>query len=140
MSEGSLRSRAVGWVSGLGWARPALIGALGLLLLWLGYVAFDRLFLAPAKNKKAEGTIVVANEQSKAEQTITTATLETLQQREELRDGVRETVIRGKEKINVEARKPGNEAAVHDAGIDALCELHDSFCGDAGSAALQPIY
>lgn len=137
------RTRAVSWARGFGFVRLALVAVLVIFLMWIAYTAFHRLFVAPGEQKAAQGTVVVQKEQTKAEETITTATLDTMREREIVRDNVRTTVARGRGRINAEARKPrsaarpNSDVGVHDAGIVALCELHDSFCGDAGSAPVQ---
>lgn len=141
-----MRQRAVKWAKDFGLIRLSIIAVLVLVIIWAGSIAFHRLFLAPGEAKKAEATLVVAREQGNAEQVITSETLNTMRDREVVRTDVRDKVSRGKAKIHAEARKPrttarpSNDDAVHNAGLAALCELRDSFCGDAGSAPLQPVH
>lgn len=139
------RRQAVDWARGFGFIRLAIIAVLVIFLLWLAYTVFHRLFVAPGEQKQAEATVVVAKAQGEAEEAITTETLDTMREREIVRTDVREKVSRGRGKVNAEARKPApagrsTDDAVHSAGVSALCELHDSLCGDAGSAPVQPIY
>lgn len=141
-----MRARIVKWAEGFGYARLAAIAIITVFLIWLTYTVAHRIFFAPGEQKKAEATLVVAKEQGKAEEVITTETLDTMRESQEVRADVQEKVARGKVRIHVESRRPptaarpSNDAAVHNAGVAALCELHDSFCGDAGPAPVQPVH
>lgn len=135
--------RPIAWARGFGFLRLALITIAALILGYAAYTVIDRLFFAPAESKKQEATMVVAKEQAKAEEVITVETLETLQEREVFRDETRNKVSRGQGKVNAEVSRqrtpgrPANEVAVHRAGELALCELHHSYCNDAGPEAVQ---
>lgn len=141
-----MRERLVTWASGVGFLRLALITIVAIISIWAAYVVIHRLFFAPQEAKKAEATIVVAKEQAKAEEVITTETLNTMRESQVVRTEVQRKVSKARGKVNVEVDRPrtvgrpATEVAVHRAGELALCELHNSFCGDAGSAEVQQVH
>jgi autonomous glycyl radical cofactor GrcA len=139
-----MRQRIVDWAKGFGLIRLAVLILLGSLTAYAVYYLVDSVFNAPARGKKAEATAIVAKEQGQAEEVITTETLETMQESESFKVETREKVSRGQGKVNVQARRPksdpSRDAAIHDAGIDELCQLHDSFCGDAGPEAVREVH
>jgi hypothetical protein len=142
MRQGPLK-RIADWAS-LNWLSLAVYGFLTLVggYLLYAFVLYPLLF-ASKDVKRAEGTAVVAKEQTRAEETITTETLNTMREREEHNDDVATKVTRGRGNIDAAAAKPrlagqtNNDAELHAAGVDALCELHNGFCGDAGSETVQ---
>lgn len=114
------------------------IGAIGIAVLL--YVVVYRLFFQGQDLKRAEGTAVVATENTKAEETITTETLGQVQERQVFRDKTEATVSRGKGKINDAWKGETVGEDVDAAGAAALCELHDSLCRTPPATEMQQIY
>lgn len=131
--------KALKWLRSLtphGW----IVSAVGLLLACgLVYVIVQRVFFQPQQLAEAKGTILVAEEQGKAEGRIVDNTMAAVREREVFREHVTTVVREGNNAIDQEWTGESVGEGVDAAGAAALCGLHDSLCRARPAEAVQPV-
>lgn len=123
---------------------PKIIIGIAAALLVTGFAvraggALKYIIFGNTEAKREHGSVVVAQEQTKAEGKIADATIQTVHERDVYREHITQVVHDGQERIHAVDKGQQMDPAIDAAGAAALCSVHDSLCRRPGAEAVQPV-